>query len=543
MAKGDKSGLPCPLEECKSSDAYTLYSDGHGFCFSCNKPWFPTTWKGKPNDYPAEFKDGFRGIKAAVCETLGVYSYCDADGNVLYREYRAPDGSRWRDVPRKKFWSTGRYPKGLGGTHLFNAGSSHYVTVVEGEEDWAAAFQMLNYGKTTVHPVVYLTSATGYDRKEVHNYLSKFETVKLAIDNDEKGAGAASEIAQMLPNKVRKVSMTKHKDANAYLMAGDDKEWAQAWRNAPIMTVDNVYHTKEDFSTILRDEGTESYYETEFSCLNDVIKGIPTNHVTLITGQEGIGKTEVIRTLEYDALALGKKIAVLHFEETKKTTLKALAGVSMNKNTRDPDNLIPDEEIEKELKDITENNENLFLFEFKNEPTVDMVLSQLKYLVHVCGVEYIFFDPVNQFHPSADESRTDFLDNLSMKVEKFVQDNNVGIVWTAHVNDFGQTRNSRMISKASSIRIDIAREIDANDEVDRNHLWFKVTKNRPFSITGDAGTAYFDVKTMTLSEGWYHQDWYTVDGAVTEPSKKTRVREETGKDESEALGKSKPLPF
>ena len=24
---------PCP--ECESSDAYTLYDDGHGYCFSC----------------------------------------------------------------------------------------------------------------------------------------------------------------------------------------------------------------------------------------------------------------------------------------------------------------------------------------------------------------------------------------------------------------------------------------------------------------------------------------------------------------------------
>jgi len=550
MAKGDKSGLPCPdhVGGCKhpekrSTDAYTLYGDKHGHCFSCGCSWFPEDFAKKPKDYGEPvFHEGFRGIKAAVCEILGIHSYCDEAGNVMFREYRTPTGSKFRDVVRKQnkmkgaFFIEGKYPKGLVGTNLFNAGSAHYVTVVEGEEDWAAAYQMLNYGKKTIQPVVALTSAN-FSKKEVYDYLSTFETVKLAVDNDGPGQEAAALLAEMLPSKVRKVSMTKHKDANAYLEAGDDKEWVQAWNNAAIMTVDNVYHTEEDFSSILADEMTESYFETSNNSLNEVIKGIPTNHITLITGQEGIGKTEILRSLECDALAIGKKIAVLHMEETKKTLLRNLAGFSMDKDVRDPDNPVENDKISKELYDLTDGYKNLFLFEFKSEPTVEMILEQFKYLVTVCDVEYIFIDPVNQFHPDKDESRVELLDMLAMKVEAFVQHYPVGVVWTAHLTDDGKTRNSRMIGKASSIRIDLQRDLEAVDEVDRNHTWIKVTKNRPFSTTGPAGTYYWDKKTSTICEGWFHQDWNKTEA-------KRGGKPVAGIDESQALGKpEKPLPF
>jgi twinkle protein len=451
-----KQHLPCPLEGCDSSDAYTEYNDGHGWCFSCNKGKFPN--KIRPEEYERTIVDGFRGIPARVCEKLGIWSYVDEAGNVIFREYEGPTHSKFRRVHDKQFWVKGVCPS-LGGTHLFNAGSSHYITVVEGEEDWASAYYILNQGKT-LNPVVYLTSAgiAHKHREDVYNYLSKFETVKLAIEDDKAGKEVKELLCQMLPNKVREVSLTKHKDANDYLTSGDSNEFKQAWNNAAIFTPDNIYHTEADVLAVLENDEMESYFQTPFPDLNDVIRGIPLNHVTLITGMEGLGKTELLRALEYKALSEDVAIGVLHHEETKKTPL-------------------PIKEVLGAVKDATGEFKNLFVFEFKRDPTVDEVLEQLNYLVYVCGVRYVFIDPINQFDPvDGEQSKVDYLDTLSKKVEKYVANNPLGVVWTAHVNDEGQTRNSRMISKACSLRINLDRDLLSDNDARRNTTTISVAK-------------------------------------------------------------------
>ena len=494
--------LPCPLGNgCDSSTGYTLYDDGHGWCFSCSKGYWPK--KPKPEELERVILDGFRGIPAPVCDKFNIHTYVDGAGNPVFREYTYPDGVKFRDIDAKKFWCTGIVPA-LGGMEMWNAGQSHYITVVEGEEDAAAAYHMLSHGKKTYEPIVWLTSASipiGPKRDAMYQYLSKFETVKFCFENDKAGREAKEVLCQMLPNKVKEVSLTKYKDANEYLIKGEVDEFKRSWANAKVFTPDNIYHTEDQMFSILSDKDTEAYYTTFSPDLNTKIRGIPMNYVTLITGQEGLGKTELLRALEYDALMAGKKIGALHFEETKKTYLQSMASYQLDRSARDPDNPIPVGELMDAMNQLTNNFENLFLFEFKREPDVNDVLEQINYLVHVCGVEYLFFDPVNQFDPPEGLSRVEFLDLLSKKVAKYVSTNPVGAVWTAHVNDDGQVRDSRMIGKAAGIRINISRDVEAEDEQERNTTEMRVSKNRPFARTGGAGTFVFSEDTFKLTAG------------------------------------------
>jgi len=201
-----KQHIACPQKDCDSSDAYTLYDDGHGWCFSCDKGTFPK--RIKPADFERKIVDGFRGIPADVCEKLGIFTYVDAHDNPVFREYTYPEGVKFRSIHNKKFWIKGKLPS-LGGMNLWNAGSSHYITVVEGEEDGAAAYHMLNKGKANPEPVVWLTTAkiAKANRREIYEYLKEFETVKLCIENDKAGKEAKEILCQMLPNKIREVSL------------------------------------------------------------------------------------------------------------------------------------------------------------------------------------------------------------------------------------------------------------------------------------------------------------------------------------------------
>jgi twinkle protein len=504
----DKTHIACPLDGCGSSDGYTLYSDGHGWCFSCDKGYFPPEFEKTVDDYKVGKCGNFRGISQKTCDILGIVSRVDEGGKVLFREYTTLDPAvkMTRRVHDKKMrWDKPKNSKvpGMFFDHLFNAGSSHYVTVVEGAEDGAATFQMLNGGKT-VHPVVALTSSSlsRPQLKEVYEYLSKFETVKLAIEDDKAGKKVKSVLSEMLPNKIREVSLTKHKDANDYLVENDAKEFKQAWENAAIFTPENIYHSEQDVFNILNDDETESYVPTPFPELNEMIRGVPINHVTLITAPEGIGKTEVLRAFEFECLQSKEPCAILHFEETRKTTYKGLACYKDWTNYRDPDKEHDTKEIAAAIKDLSDNYKNLFLFEFKNDPDVNTVMEQINYFVKVCGVKYIFIDPINHFDPVDDTTKVDFLDSLTKKVAVYVANNPVGVVWTAHTTDEGQTRNSRMIGKTCSIRIDLRRDLMSEDGTERNMTYFFVSKNRPYSKTGPAGCAFFDEDTFVVYSGW-----------------------------------------
>jgi archaellum biogenesis ATPase FlaH len=373
--------------------------------------------------------------------------------------------------------------------------------VVEGEEDAAAAYHMLNAGRKTLHPVVWLNSASipARSRDDIYGYLSSFETVKLAIEDDEAGKKVKELLGEMLPNKIREVQLTKHKDANDYLIAGDEQEFKSAWANAKVFTPDNIFHTEADIDAILEDAETETFVETSFDRLNEMIRGLLLNHVTLITGMEGLGKTELLRAFEYSLLKGEAPTAILHLEETKNKTVRGLCNYELGRNVRDT--IDDKDDVKKAWSKLSDNHSNAFLFEFKNDPDINTFLEQVNYLVHVCGVRYLCIDPINQFDPVDDTTKVDFLDSLSKKLEKYCSKNPLGVIWTAHVDDEGRTRNSRMIAKACSIRIDLTRDHLSQDEDERNTLHLTVSKNRPFSETGYAGPVYFDKETFTIVDG------------------------------------------
>ena len=152
-----------PCDKCGSSDACGLFNDGHTWCYACN------TYKGQDsydvgtsesaltkfngnvnnNGYNmsltvnGSFKSiPDRAITLSTTEKYGVlqdeykhyYPYTNDNGDVV--------AFKVRDVPTKSFTIKGDFNKArLFGQNLFHTGGK-YVTLVEGELDAMAAYQM-----------------------------------------------------------------------------------------------------------------------------------------------------------------------------------------------------------------------------------------------------------------------------------------------------------------------------------------------------------------------------------------------------------------
>ena len=142
-------------EHCGSSDANALYTDQHTHCFACGKTESEAShedrerWKEAVNRVKAMKTEGEvkpipdRGITRDTCEYYKVtqtgqkhiYPYADESGVYV--------ASKVRTVANKMFSVEGQWSKAtLFGQSLFHKGGK-YVTVVEGELDALAAFQML----------------------------------------------------------------------------------------------------------------------------------------------------------------------------------------------------------------------------------------------------------------------------------------------------------------------------------------------------------------------------------------------------------------
>jgi twinkle protein len=504
----------CPT--CNHNECATVYEHGT-YCHSCGA-WTPAKEKSMPmesterykpkpfskpfdrSSFTEEYKD-HRGIPARVNEFYQVYTGIDKTTKKdYYRAYSYPHATKIRVLPKDFTRNSGFANSHLFGMDRFNAGSSKFITIVEGEEDACSAYYMLG----EKYPVVALPGASVPDKliENVYKYLDSFKEIVLAFDNDEAGQKAVKKFTDVFPDKTSVVSMTAHKDANDFLTAGDGAAFMFAWHNRKKFVPEGFYNSPSQFLDILKDTEVNEYISTPVSKLNEKIKGLMRGHLTVITGPEGQGKTEILRMFEYEILRSHRdtKIGVLHMEESKKTTLMSFACYELGTDVRDPDHAVPQKTIDEAITRLTEDG-GLYLFDFEdNDPT--NIFQKVRYLAKVAGCHFIFIDPIQQlsYGKNNDLTEEQVLSKIAVVLEKMANDLNVGVVLTTHVNDDGQTRSSRMIGKSASVRIDLKRDHLNEDEDIRNTTYLTVSKNRPVGKTGFGGVLKFNPKTFTLGE-------------------------------------------
>lgn len=494
-----KTHQTCP--KCGHNDCFTVYENG-GYCHStCG--WLPNKKERTmefQRDTSKEKYTTFRGIPASVNKFYGITTGMDDKGDPEYRVYPYPHMNKIRVLPKNFRHNSGFSNSRLFGIDKFNVGTSRHITIVEGEEDAPSAYYMLG----EKYPVVALPGASISDKllEEEYDNLNAFEEIIICTDGDAAGDAAANKLTSVFPGKVSRVPLTKYKDPNDFLQNGAQKDFLFAWVNRKKYVPAGIYNTVDQFMEIMQSDEVNEYIPTPFTALNDKIKGLIRGHLHVLTGPEGQGKTEVLRAFEYHILKEypDVNIGVLHMEESKKMCLTTYACYEMDKDVRDPDTPVPQADIDAAVEKLTANG-NLYLMDFEDEDPF-AIFDKVRYLANVSGCHYIFIDPIQQlaYGKERDLTEEQVLSKVSVRLEKMANDLNVGIIISAHVNDDGQTRSSRMIGKSASIRIDLTRDHLNEDEDVKNTTYLSVSKNRPLAKTGYGGTLKFDPATFKIGE-------------------------------------------
>ena len=506
--------IQCPDKEgCGSSDAYSFNTElGVGYCHSCGATFFDQfePLKRKKDDFMAfddEIKDyeyiACRGISEEVMAQYDVRSYRNSEGSVAKHEYVYPSGGVKIRVFPKSFSAKGLSQDEFFGMNVFPAGCAGIVTITEGEVDALSVQEMLR-GRS-VQPVVSLPSATPSKRlwEKCKDWLDSFDKIVLSVDNDSAGNAIAAKIFNLFPNKTYRVQHDVHKDANEFLVNGAKKEFTNAWWSARKYTPENILNTADQFVDLFRDSPNYTYVPTGIEALDDKIMGLMQGHFTVIKAPTGIGKTEVMRYLEYNMLQKKVPFASWHLEETKLRSLLGLVSYHLNQNLTRRDiieSLGVEDLVEEAIREITKD-ELLYQFYMPDGSNSDDFIEQIRYLSQGCDCKYIFFEPIQDVIVGhSEESKEQQLADLSVRLSKLSAELNIGIVTIAHTNDNGDPKYCKMIGQRASVIIDLSRDKSAEDDTDRNTTFLRVEKNRPCSEEGLAGTLLFDPMSFTLEE-------------------------------------------
>jgi twinkle protein len=510
-----RSDLPCPCG--KSDRSYSLYDDGHGYCFrgDCEQPLHnnnqgETLTEATITDENVSYQyvEG-RGISVATREKLGIVTKVSSEGQPLSDCVTFPNGTqqiRSLVIPKDQkgsFKTVGEHASEatLMFMDKFPAGSAKTVTITEGAYDAASLHQVLGNNFPCVS--VRSSSTARKDCATQAKYLNSFDRIYLALDADEPGNKAAKEIAQLFDfNKVFHVDLSAHKDANGYLQAGLVDQLRQVWHNSKKYLPEGIVSSHDEFRKILEEHSQRPSISYPFARLQEVTKGIRDGEVVLVTAQEGVGKTEFIRAIEYHILTTtDAAVGTIHLEEDKARQLQGLAGYDL-KVPAHFEGVTSNEEIAAALKRITKGSDDrLHIYKHFGSDDPNDLLNIVRFMVTSCGCKYIFFDHITMIVTGReDEDERRLLDYLSTRLATMAHDLGFTLFLVSHVNDNGQTRGSRNIGKVANTRIDLSRNTLEEMDNERNKMYLSVPKNRFGAKTGPGGVLWFDDESFTLGE-------------------------------------------
>ena len=205
--------------------------------------------------------------------------------------------------------------------------------------------------------------------------------------------------------------------------------------------------------------------------------------------------------LEHDTI-----VALLHMEEQKSTTYRAMATYELGVNVRTKDdanaNGVDESKVIEAAKKVSKGD-NTIIFEMRSHDDPLQLLEYVRLAATVYGASYVFIDHVQRLaylSATGVDGATSTLTTLGARMAQLCKELNIGVIFASQVNDDGRTKYAASLEEEAIICLKLERDVESEDEVERNTTQFVIDKNRPFSRLGAAGSVYFDVETMTLRE-------------------------------------------
>ena len=452
-----------------------------------------------------------RKISRATAEKFGVWR----EGDTTYFPYFNDNKHLANKVrkPDKEFYVEGDLKhSGLFGSQLFPAGSAKFITLVEGEYDAMAAFELTGSRWACVSVA---NGADGATRDVANNfeYLNSFPYIVIVFDKDEAkvnaktgqirypGQEAALAVAGMFPiGKVKILTLAEAKDPNDYLKAGLREQFNREWWAAPSFTPSGLKLGREMWEEVSEPKN----YETvpyPWTDLNSQTYGIRLSELVVITAETGVGKTSTLREIVFNIRKEkpDSGIGLMYLEEPNSDTALGLMSIEANLPLHLPDirESVPKEDLRKYF-DAVVNTDKLVIYDHFGSNDIQEILNKVRHM-HNLGCKYIILDHLSIVvsDQSGDERKQ--LDEISTKLKTLCMELNIAVIAVIHQNRQGQIRGTAGVEQLANIVLKLSRERLSEDAWRRNVTKIMVEKNRFCGRTGPGAYLHFNEHTGRLN--------------------------------------------
>jgi len=525
----------------RSGNNLARYEDGGAHCFSCGfrerkgggepyeqKKSRPMTDISKFQAYPVRALK-HKPISKEICEKYGVKASISVETGaiegVLYPYYEGTKLAAYklRQLPKDIRWVGDGGKTGLFGQQLFKSGKMLMVT--EGEDDTLAVAEMLRQ-KGKSYSVVSIPNGADQNGvidkrvKEQYEYFLEFEIIVICMDNDKPGIATATALADWLApcRKVRIMDIPVDngwKDAADMLVDGKTEEFwkllSAAREYSPEGIVAGTEITLEDLKKPLK-----TGYSTPYPALDDKMKGIRKQELTLLCAGSGIGKSTIAREFGYHLTKVhGLKIANIFLEESMDKT--ALSYIAIDNNVPLPrlrmrPDCISSEDFEKSYNELVASGRNYFFRHFGSLDN-DKIMNKFRYFANALEVDFIILDHISMVisgQEVGDERKT--IDLLMTNLAAFVNETGVGVIAVVHLkrrqggkdksfNEGGQVSLTDLRGSGGLEQMSwnvLALERNQQDMEEANFSQLRILKSREHGFLGEADRLFFNPETGRL---------------------------------------------
>lgn len=416
------------------------------------------------------------------------------------------------------------------GQWKFKNSHSKVVVITAGEVDCLSAFQILeNYRKrkggdfepTPVISSIIGENGTATQAKKHYEWLNRFEKIVVCLDQDEAGRKAVADLSKALPKGKMFVMELSMKDTNAMLEAGKESDWLTAYYKARPFTPDGIVASSSLSDRIRELASIEKIPLPPFmKRLQEMMAGgIPLGRIVNIGSFSGAGKSTLIDEMVYYWIFNSPhRIGVVTLESeggeygTKVLSRHLGRKIDLIESAKDKLNFLNSEDTMKKEKELfeDENGSPRFHIVEDRDGGIESMKNLISNLVSTCEVKVIIIDPLQ-----------DVLDGMSVDdqamfmrwMKGWVKSHGVTFVNINHVRKNSNTQKansagadlyeedfqgSSSIFKSGACNILFTRNKEAEDEIERNTTYMKMTKCRWTGRTGFVSKFYYDNATHTL---------------------------------------------
>lgn len=453
----------------------------------------------------------YRGIRPDIWKNFEVrVSFNEGDGSMeylyfpIYAEGKHV-GFHRRSMKEKKFINIGN----IAGAKLDLFGldkcdkSGKKIVITEGHIDALSLYQtMFDYSGARFKPnITSLNNGTGSVNQVGNNRdtLLAYDEVLTSFDMDAPGQEAVSVASKILGPILRVMELSK-KDANELLEAGKGKELINAFFNAKEFIPSDIITLGDIYEEILKE--TEPGMPYPWDGLNDITYGIFDRQIISVGAAAGAGKTVWMNQLSsYFIYEFKKKIALFSLEETPAYTAKKLIGSLIQKRIHLPGVKVDPNDIQAvydSLKDY------LYIYDTQGYLSWEDIKSNIRYLASL-GCSIFVVDPLTAVTASLSASEAnEMLNSMMAELAGLVQSLGITVFLVSHLNNpktgkmhseggrvsGEQFTQSRAMYRWSHLVLGLERNLQSEDEEEKNTLIVRVIKNRLVGKTGTISLKY-----------------------------------------------------